>query len=138
MDATHGQPARIYALLPAVDAERPGEATLAAARKLAGRLGRHGPVGLSSFYTDPAEVGRAMQEAELVVDVLRQSDGLGGIDSQDIGTGTYRLLFRVLASHPEEVRSFYEDTVAPIVRYDDQYRTDLVGTLEAYLSRTAT
>jgi len=135
MDATLGQPARIYALLPAVDAERPGEATLAAARKLAARLGRHGPVGLSSFYTDPAEVGRAMQEAELVVDVLRQSDGLGGIDSQDIGTGTYRLLFRVLASHPEEVRSFYEDTVAPIVRYDDQYRTDLVGTLEAYLEQ---
>src|SRR3712207_7494885 len=52
----------------------------------------------------------------------------------DIGTGTYRLLFRVLASHPEEVRSFYEDTVAPVVRYDDQYRTDLVGTLEAYLA----
>jgi sugar diacid utilization regulator len=135
MDAAHGQPARIYALLPALDGERPGEATLAAARKLAARLGRHGPVGLSSFYTDPGEVGRAMQEAELVVDVLRQSDGLGGIDSQDIGTGTYRLLFRVLASHPEEVRSFYEDTVAPIVRYDDQYRTDLVGTLEAYLEQ---
>jgi len=32
------------------------------------------------------------------------------------------------------VRSFYEDTVAPVVRYDDQYRTDLVGTLEAYLA----
>jgi DNA-binding PucR family transcriptional regulator len=135
MDAAHGQPARIYALLPAVDGERPGEATLGASRKLATRLGRHGPVGLSSFYTDPGEIGRAMQEAELVVDVLRQSDGLGGIDSQDIGTGTYRLLFRVLASHPEEVRSFYEDTVAPIVRYDDQYRTDLVGTLEAYLEQ---
>jgi PucR family transcriptional regulator, purine catabolism regulatory protein len=39
----------------------------------------------------------------------------------------------VLASHPEEVRSFFEDTVAPIVRYDDQYGTDLVGTLDAYL-----
>ena len=55
--------------------------------------------------------------------------------SEDIGTGTYRLLFRVLASHPEEVRSFYEDTVAPIVKYDDQYRTDLVGTLESYLEQ---
>ena len=41
----------------------------------------------------------------------------------------------MLASHPEEVRSFYEDTVAPIVRYDDQYRTDLVGTLESYLEQ---
>ena len=31
------------------------------------------------------------------------------------------------------MRSFYEDTVAPIVRYDDQYSTDLLGTLAAYL-----
>ena len=54
---------------------------------------------------------------------------------EDIGTGTYRLLFRVLASHPEEVRSFFDDTVAPIVAYDDQYATDLVGTLEAYLEQ---
>ena len=70
------------------------------------------------FYADPAELGRAIQEAELVLDVLRRSDAP---IAEDIGTGTYRLLFRVLASHPEEVRSFYEDTVAPIVRYDDQY-----------------
>ena len=34
---------------------------------------------------------------------------------EEIGGGTYRLLFRVLASHPEEVRSFYEDTIAPLV-----------------------
>jgi hypothetical protein len=39
---------------------------------------------------------------------------------------------------PEEVRSFYEDTVAPIVRYDDQYRTDLVGRSSPTSSRTAT
>jgi DNA-binding PucR family transcriptional regulator len=73
-----------------------------------------------------------VQEAELVLDVVRRGDGAWGTDLRDIGTGTYRLLFRVLASHPEEVRSFYDDTVAAIVRYDDQYRTDLVGTLEAY------
>jgi DNA-binding PucR family transcriptional regulator len=93
-------------------------------------------VALSSFYADPGELGRAIQEAELVLEVLQRGDGLGGVGgptSEDIGTGTYRLLFRVLASHPEEVRSFYEDTVASIVRYDDQYRTDLVQTLEAYL-----
>ena len=51
----------------------------------------------------------------------------GGPRASEIGGGTYRLLFRVLASHPEEVRSFYEDTVAPLVRYDEQYSTDLVG-----------
>ncbi|HEX8104318.1 MAG TPA: helix-turn-helix domain-containing protein [Solirubrobacteraceae bacterium] len=127
---------RVYAVLPAAGGDGAPEATLGAARRLATRLQRHGVVGLSSFYSDPAELGRAIQEAELVLDVLRRSDGgAGGPIPEDIGTGTYRLLFRVLASHPEEVRSFYEDTVAALVKYDDQYATDLVGTLEAYLEQ---
>jgi sugar diacid utilization regulator len=130
--AQHMDDARVYALLPAVGGDDAPERTLEAARRLATRLQRHGTVGVSSFYADPADLSRAIQEAELVLDVLRQSDAP---IAEDIGTGTYRLLFRVLASHPEEVRSFYEDTVAPIVRYDDQYRTDLVGTLEAYLEQ---
>jgi sugar diacid utilization regulator len=130
--AQHMDDARVYALLPAVGGDDAPERTLQAARRLAARLQRHGTVGVSSFYADPADLTRAIQEAELVLDVLRQSDAP---IAEDIGTGTYRLLFRVLASHPEEVRSFYEDTVAPIVRYDDQYRTDLVGTLEAYLEQ---
>ena len=120
---------RVYALLPSVQEGSPLE-TQDAARRLAGRLERYGAVGLSSFYSEPADLPRGLQEAELVVDVLEQSDGA---ITEDIGTGTYRLLFRVLASHPEEVRSFFEDTVAPLVRYDDQYGTDLVGTLDAYL-----
>jgi sugar diacid utilization regulator len=130
--AQHMDDARVYALLPAVGGDDAPERTLEAARRLATRLQRHGTVGVSSFYADPADLSRAIQEAELVLDVLRQSDAP---IAEDIGTGTYRLLFRVLASHPEEVRSFFEDTVAPIVRYDDQYRTDLVGTLEAYLEQ---
>ena len=125
------QGGRIYALLPAMAGDDPADATLSGAARLATRLQRHGTVGLSSFYADPAELGRAVQEAELVLDVLTVS---GEPIAEDINQGTYRLLFRVLASHPEEVRSFYEDTVAPVVRYDDQYRTDLVGTLEAYLA----
>src|SRR3954447_714917 len=119
---------RVYALLPGSDATT----TLAAARRVAARLQRHGTVGVSSFYAEVADLGRAIQEAELVLDVLRRSDVP---IAEEIGTGTYRLLFRVLASHPEEVRSFYEDTVAPLVAYDAQYSTDLVGTLSAYLER---
>lgn len=132
MEALSGgsQSGRVYALLPAIAGIDCVDATLAAAARLADRLQRHGTVGLSSFYSDPAELGRAVQEAELVLDVLTVS---GEPIAEDINQGTYRLLFRVLASHPEEVRSFYEDTVAPVVRYDDQYRTDLIGTLEAYL-----
>ena len=112
---------RLYALLP-------GEPEHA--RRIAARLGRHAPIGLSSYRSGPAEVRRALEEAELVLGVT--SSG-GGPPGDEIGESTYRLLFRVLASHPQEVRSFYDDTVAPLVRYDEQYSTDLLGTLSAYL-----
>ncbi|MGI8660289.1 MAG: PucR family transcriptional regulator [Thermoleophilaceae bacterium] len=112
---------RVYALLPG---------SVDDARRVANRLGRQALVGISSHYSDPADVTRALEEAELVLGVTAAG---GGPPGDEIGGGTYRLLFRVLASHPEEVRSFYEDTVAPLVRYDDQYSTDLVGTLDSYL-----
>ncbi|HVJ27036.1 MAG TPA: helix-turn-helix domain-containing protein [Vicinamibacterales bacterium] len=122
---------RVYALMPATGGDDAPERTLQRAGALATRLQRYGTVGLSTFHADISGLGRAIQEAELVLDVLTVSGA--PISAQDIGTGTYRLLFRVLASHPEEIRSFYDDTVAAIVRYDDQYRTSLVDTLSAYL-----
>jgi hypothetical protein len=112
---------KVYALLPGSPED---------ARRAATRLGRHAEVGISSHRTGAAEVRRALDEAELV---LRVTVAGGGPPGEEIGEGTYRLLFRVLASHPQEVRSFYEDTVAPLVRYDEQYSTDLLGTLAAYL-----
>jgi DNA-binding PucR family transcriptional regulator len=122
---------RVYALVPASATDAAGDAALAMARRLTRRLARQGAVGMSSFHPDPADIARALEEAELVLGVLRHADADG---APDVASATYRLLFRVLASHPEEVRSFYADTVAPLVRYDDQYSTDLVGTLEAYLA----
>jgi hypothetical protein len=133
-------------LIAAITAECPGALTQAVdghvyallsigledARRVATRVSRQAVVGLSSRYGDPADVPRALEEAELVLEVT----AAGGTRPEDgIGGGTYRLLFRVLASHPEEVRSFYEDTIAPLVAYDEQYSTDLVGTLEAYLAQ---
>jgi DNA-binding PucR family transcriptional regulator len=53
---------------------------------------------------------------------------------QGIGNGVYRLLFRALATDPDEVRRFYADTVEQLVAHDRQYRTDLLGTVEAYLA----
>ena len=120
---TPGGAGRVYALLP-------GPVDIA--RQVANRLGRQALIGLSSHYSDPADVRRALEEAELVLGVTAAG---GGPPGDEIGGGTYRLLFRVLASHPEEVRSFYEDTIAPLARYDEQYSTDLVGTLEAYLGQ---
>lgn len=127
--ASHSR-ARIYAALPPPGPTDTADTTLACARRIATRLRRYGIIGVSSFYADPAALPSGMQEAELVVDVVHFS---GAATADELGSGTYKLLLRVLASHPEEVQSFYESTIAPIVRYDEQYGTELVRTLHAYL-----
>jgi DNA-binding PucR family transcriptional regulator len=48
-------------------------------------------------------------------------------------TGAYRLLLSAMSENPEELQRFYSETVEPLVAYDNQYETDLVGTLEAFL-----
>jgi sugar diacid utilization regulator len=113
--------ARVYALVPG---------SVEDARKLATRLGRRATVGISSRYTDPGSLRRALEEAELVLKV----SATGAVPEGGVGESTYRLLFHVLASRPEEIESFYEDTVASLVAYDEQYSTDLIGTLDSYLA----
>lgn len=141
-DPLERAPGRIVALIAA---ERPGSLAQVvdgrvrallpggadAARPVAARVGRAATVGMSSAYASPSDARRALEEAELVLEVT----AAGGAPPAEggVGGGTYRLLFRVLASHPDEVRTFFEDTVAPLVAYDDQYSTDLLGTLAAYL-----
>jgi sugar diacid utilization regulator len=122
---------RVYGLVPpaAEDGGDPAASAAALARRVATRLRAHGSVGLSSFFAEPGALNRALEEAALVLDVVR----LGGAPAAgDVGDATYRLLFRVLASNPEEVRSFYDDTIAPLARYDEQYGSDLVATLGAW------
>ena len=43
-------------------------------------------------------------------------------------TGTYQLLLPHM-NDPVELRRFYDETVRPLVAYDEQYETDLLGTL---------
>ncbi len=123
---------RIYALLPAGGGSA-SEAT-DAARGLAERLRKHGPTAISSLYGDAADLHRAVEEAELVLDVVSRDERMAETMSE-AGSGVYRLLFRVLASHPDEMRSFFEDTIGAVVRYDDRYHSDLLATLEAYLAQ---
>ena len=127
-------PARIYAILPARGADDAPERTAAAARALVGRLRAHGPAAFSSFYANPADLGRAVAEAELMLEVIAVDDRIAGQLSDGIGDGVYRLLFRAMASDPDEVHRFYADTVEPLVEHDREYRTDLLGTLESYLA----
>jgi sugar diacid utilization regulator len=125
---------RLYAILPARGGDDAPERTLEGAGRIASRLRKHGTAAVSSFYPDPGELQRAIKEAELVLDVItREPEIAEALEEGIAASGVYRLLFRALISDPDEVRSFYRDTVEPLVRYDDQYRSDLLGTLEEYL-----
>jgi sugar diacid utilization regulator len=127
----------LFAILPGAGARDGGEAPENAterARRLAARLSGHGPAAVSSYYPHPGDLHQAMREAELVLEVVRRDHRLAEQIDAGAGDGVYRLLFRALVSDPEEVRSFYGDTVAPVVAYDRQYRSELLPTLEAYLA----
>jgi sugar diacid utilization regulator len=126
---------RLYAILPGRGGDDAPEKTLRAAGRIANRLRKHGMAAVSSFYPDPGELHRAIREAELVLDVIaREPEIAEALEEGIAASGVYRLLFRALISDPDEVRSFYRDTVEPLVRYDTQYRSDLLGTLEEYLA----
>jgi len=126
---------RLYAILPARGGDDAPEKTLQGAGRIANRLRKHGMAAVSSFYPDPGELHRAIKEAELVLDVItREPEIADALEEGIAASGVYRLLFRALISDPDEVRSFYRDTVEPLVRYDNQYRSDLLGTLEEYLA----
>jgi sugar diacid utilization regulator len=121
---------QVWAVLPAVDGRDTAELTEAAAKRVATRLRQYGPVGISRFHREPAEFRRALDEAELMLEVMRRSV----VPTDDeIVDGTYKLLFRLLASHPDELSQYHDVTIAPLAQHDEQYRTDLVRTLEAYL-----
>jgi sugar diacid utilization regulator len=129
-----GERTRIYAILPARGGDDAAERTHASARAIARRLRAHGPAAFSSFCPDPGELDRAIAEAELMLDVIARDERVAEQLTAEIGNGVYRLLFRAMATDPEEVRRFYEETVKPLVDHDREYRTDLLGTLETYLA----
>ena len=125
---------RVFALLPVDEQSGGADAATERAREIVRRLRPHGPAAASSFHPDPAEAGRALEEAELMLDVVARDPRLAEQLEGGIPSGVYRLLFRALASNPAEVMRFYEDTVESLVSHDRDYRTDLLNTLEAYLA----
>lgn len=108
------------------------EATLLLARRLGARIGCHATVGLSSYCADPVELPCAIQEAELMLEILLRADA--PLAGRIGGNGTYGLLLGMLSSRPQELRLLYRETVAPLVGYDQRYHTELVATLKTYLA----
>ena len=87
-------------------------------------------IGRSRHAADPLELKRAANEALLAVNVVQGDPERTELAFTD--TGTYQLLLPYM-SDPAELRRFYDETVRPLVAYDEQYETDLLGTLSTFL-----
>jgi len=93
-------------------------------------------VGVGRFKEDPSELADAYSEAEVALEIGHRIHGPSSVSTFE-QAGTYKLLFRVLQEDPEELESFYRETLEPVVRYDSRYGTELVSTLTTYLKNDA-
>jgi len=123
--------AEIAAIVPAEDDERLARAAAGLARELDDSLsGFHLTTGRSRRCADPVDLYRAGSEARLAVNV-GEAEGRSLLAFED--TGAYRLLLPAMSEDPAELERFYAETIQPLVSYDEQYETELVATVEAYL-----
>jgi sugar diacid utilization regulator len=126
-----GEAAEISAIVPAEDDERLARAAAGLSRELDDSLGGfHLTVGRSRRAADPVDLYRAGSEAQLAVNV-GEAEGRPLLAFED--TGAYRLLLPAMSEDPAELERFYAETIQPLVEYDEQYETELVTTVEAYL-----
>lgn len=93
-------------------------------------------IGIGRYTGDPAQLPDAYSEAEVALEIGHRINGPSSISTFE-GSGTYKLLFRVLQEDPEELETFYKETLAPVVAYDSRYGTELVHTLTTYLANDA-
>ncbi|HET6885345.1 MAG TPA: helix-turn-helix domain-containing protein [Rubrobacteraceae bacterium] len=93
-------------------------------------------VGIGRYKRNPALLPDAYSEAEVALEIGHRIHGPSSVSTFE-GTGTYKLLFRVLQENPEELEAFYAETLEPVVHYDSRYGTELVHTLTTYLENDA-
>jgi hypothetical protein len=121
----------VVILLPGGDEAAARRTTDAILHELGASLGGHTfAVGLSRV-ADAGELGRASAEARLACNVAEGDAGRPLLSFDE--TGAYRLLLSAMSENPRELQRFYAETVEPLVTYDEQYETELVQTLEAFL-----
>jgi sugar diacid utilization regulator len=126
-----GERAEVVAVVPADGEDRLARASDALADELeAGLSGFSIGVSRSRVATDVVDLYRAGQEALLAANV-GEAEGARVLAFEH--TGAYRLLLPAMSEDPAELERFYSETVEPLVAYDEQYETELVGTVETYL-----
>jgi sugar diacid utilization regulator len=118
-------------LSPGPDATGGRRVAAAVRRELeAGLPGFAITVARSRHTAEPADLHRSGAEALLAANVA-EARGWAELSFEE--TGAYRLLLPAMSEDPGELLGFFDETVAPLVSYDEQYETELVRTLETFL-----
>jgi sugar diacid utilization regulator len=121
----------LVAVIPARDTATPRRVAAAILRELEAALPEFAlVVARSRHASDPADLHRAGAEALLAANVA-EARGLKELSFEE--TGAYRLLLPAMSEDPTELQGFFDETVAPLAGYDEQYETELVRTLETFL-----
>jgi sugar diacid utilization regulator len=117
---------RVAGLIPADGAS----GAQAVAESIAEFLAESGmTVALSALRRDPEVLHEALREAELLVELASSTDTpLAGQEE------TYRLLIGVLLRDPDELAQLRSRTISPLAEYDAKHDTDLLATLQAFLT----
>ncbi len=128
-EAANGE--ELVIVVPGSDPEPLRRGATAVRRELEGGLFGYGfAIATSRPASDPVDIHRAAAEAVLAANVA-EVQGQSALAFED--TGAYRLLLPAMSEDPRELRAFYDETVAPLLAYDEQYETDLLKTLETFL-----
>jgi sugar diacid utilization regulator len=128
---TESDAGEIVLLVPDGDGETGRRVASAVLRELeAGLAGFAFAIGRSRRVEDPLDLQRAYNEALLAINVVEGDSERTELAYEE--TGTYQLLLPYM-SDPAELKRFYAETVRPLVAYDEQYETDLLGTLATFL-----
>jgi PucR family transcriptional regulator, purine catabolism regulatory protein len=121
----------LVVVAPAADGAGARRVAVAVLRELEAALPEFTLVVARSRHAgDPADLHRAGAEALLAANVA-EARGLAELSFEE--TGAYRLLLPAMSEDPTELEGFFDETVAPLVAYDEQYETELVRTLETFL-----
>src|SRR5688500_14883319 len=124
--------AEIVVLVPGAVDEEASRTAEALVRELVAALPGHTfAVGRSRVAADPLLLDRSGNEALLAANVAEGDPERPVLAFEE--TGAYRLLLPAMSEDPAELQRFYAETVEPLVAYDEQYATDLVQTVEAFL-----
>jgi DNA-binding PucR family transcriptional regulator len=122
-------------LVPVTEADTMGRALDMVSSELGGGLtGFQTAVASSRVVADPVDLHRAAAEAVLTANVA-EARAAETLTFEE--TGSYRLLLTAISEDPSELQRFFDETVAPLIGYDDQYETELVRTLETFLDEDA-